>query len=127
MVKLITGGAFQGKRAFARERYGFKGDEITDCECLSPDDFSSLKCVYHYHLFLRRQMKEQADVLQITKDIAAANPDLIILLDEIGCGIIPMERFERQWREAVGRVGCYLAAHAESVERVVCGCGVRIK
>ncbi len=126
-MKLITGGVFQGKRAYAASRYGLSADEMTDCEYLSPDDLSSRKCVYHYHLFLRRQMWEQADVMQITKDVVAANPDLIILLDEIGCGIIPMDRFERQWREAVGRAGCYLAAHAESVERVVCGCWVRIK
>ena len=75
----------------------------------------------------KRTMKSGGDVIAITSKIVQSNPGILILMDEIGCGVIPMEREERLWREETGRAGCYLAAHAESVERVVCGCGVRIK
>ena len=51
----------------------------------------------------------------------------LIIMDEIGCGIIPLEKSERLWREAVGNVGCFLAERAEGVERIICGTAVRIK
>ena len=55
------------------------------------------------------------------------NPPEVITLDEAGCGIVPIEREKRIYREAVGRVGQLLAARAEKVYRVQCGIAVRIK
>ena len=59
--------------------------------------------------------------------LAERQPALVILLDEVGSGIIPMEAEARRYRELVGRVGCMLAAQADTVVRVVCGIGVQIK
>ena len=47
--------------------------------------------------------------------------------NEVGGGIVPMDREERAWREACGRALCVLATHADQVTRVVCGIGVRLK
>ena len=126
-MKLITGGAYQGKTSFAAKMYGLLPGEITDCEHLNSDDFQSLKCVCNYHMFIKKQMTKSVDTLKITAEIIEKNPRIIIIMDEIGCGIIPIDRNERQWREEVGRAGCFLASHAESVERVICGCGVKLK
>ena len=30
--------------------------------------------------------------------------DLVIVCDEIGCGLVPVDAFEREYREAVGRI-----------------------
>ena len=51
----------------------------------------------------------------------------LILIDEIGSGIIPMEKTERIWREKVGRAGCILAEHADTVIRVICGIPLALK
>ena len=51
----------------------------------------------------------------------------IIVCDELGCGVVPMDAFERAWRERTGRIGCELAKQAEAVYRVTCGIGTRIK
>ena len=51
----------------------------------------------------------------------------IVVCDEIGCGVIPMDRFERDWREQVGRILCEIAAVSPSVERVFCGMAMEIK
>ena len=48
-------------------------------------------------------------------------------MDEVGCGIVPVERLERDYREAVGRAGQLLAQNASQVFRVICGIPVRIK
>ena len=56
-----------------------------------------------------------------------AVPNRILVTDEIGYGIVPMDLFERDYREQTGRVCCELAARAEQVWRVCCGLGQRIK
>ena len=48
-------------------------------------------------------------------------------LGEIGNGIIPLEPFEREYRERTGRILVELASRAEEVERVICGMGQKIK
>ena len=50
-----------------------------------------------------------------------------VICDEVGCGVTPLAREDRDWREQVGRTCCRLAAEAEAVYRVYCGLGVRIK
>ena len=46
---------------------------------------------------------------------------------EIGCGVVPMDKKQILYREAVGRSCCILAERAERVTRVICGIGVIIK
>lgn len=53
--------------------------------------------------------------------------DRIIVTDEIGYGIVPIEKQERLYREMTGRLCCILAKEAEEVWRVCCGIGQRIK
>ena len=55
------------------------------------------------------------------------NPPAVITLDEVGCCIVPMEKSERDYREAVGHAGQMLAAAAAEVYRVQCGIAARIK
>ena len=54
-------------------------------------------------------------------------PDCILICDEIGNGIVPMEAEERTYRECTGRILEGLAAQADEVVRVVCGIGQKIK
>lgn len=46
---------------------------------------------------------------------------------EIGCGVVPMEAFERQWRERHGTFLQQLARKAERVTRVFCGLTEELK
>ena len=41
--------------------------------------------------------------------------------------MVPLDPFERRWREETGRALCRLAAASERVERIVCEIGVRLK
>ena len=54
-------------------------------------------------------------------------PDAIVICDEVGSGVIPVEKSEREFREAAGRACCELARNAESVEIVRFGLARRIK
>ncbi len=55
------------------------------------------------------------------------NPNLVIVSNELGYGVVPMEKKDRLWRERVGRVCTCIAARADEVVRVVCGIGTRLK
>ena len=98
---LIVGGAAQGKLAFARRELGVTvwSDGIIDKE----------NCLYNLHRALRDQ------------------PDGVVICDEVGCGVVPLDREDRAWREKVGRVCCRLAEKAAAVYRVTCGLGARLK
>ena len=56
-----------------------------------------------------------------------ACPGRVLVTDEIGLGIVPLDPFEREYREETGRICCLLAARSEQVWRVACGLGQRLK
>lgn len=106
---LIVGGAYQGKTAYA-EQY-----------------FSDCRRIDSYHEVVRRQMQEGLDPLEEVRKLPLSEEKLVILCDEVGSGLVPVDAFERAYREQVGRVGSYLASQAEQVVRVLCGLGKTIK
>lgn len=118
-MRLIIGGYAQGKRAyllkFVRE------EQMADGESCPLEIPVTALAVDKLHLLARRWLENGTDPVKAALEIAERNPGMIFCCDEIGCGIVPMEREERDWREAVGRMCCALAARAQRVERVVCG------
>ena len=111
---LIIGGRAQGKRRFAEENFG-----VTS---YSDGALGEENAVVNLHEAVRHGVrKEEIDAY------LAAHPDAVIICDEVGCGIVPMAREEREWRENVGRLCTYLAGRADSVWRVFCGIGEKIK
>ena len=107
VMRLVVGGVRQGKTAFARTL----SEDVCD----------------NVHLMVRDWMQSGEDpheqVLQIVKTYA----DGVVTVAEVGCGPVPADAFEREYREMVGRISCELAAQAEAVYRVTCGIAMRIK
>ena len=126
-MRLIVGGAYQGKHAYAVQKYGFREEEIGDGAVADLDDIGSFKCIGNFQTLIKRALTDGGNPMEVTEKLLKGNPGVVILMDQVGNGIIPLERSERVWREQVGRCGCFLAAQAESVERVVCGIATRIK
>ena len=121
---LITGGAYQGKKAYAQQHFLYPITDGADC---SFDTAKTTKMLKNYHILVRRLLECGSDAEAFTHLLCAENPDCVILLDEIGSGIIPMEKSERIWRETVGRCGCILAEKSDTVIRLVCGIPTVIK
>lgn len=118
---LITGGAFQGKRTLAKRLYGLTdGDVLNGAECVFNEVFTAA-AISDYHELVRRLIADNIDAVEFTERLCAENPHAVIIMNEIGCGIIPLEKSERIYREEVGRAGCVIAAHSETVIRVSCG------
>lgn len=64
---------------------------------------------------------------EIINDIYEANPDIILICDEVGGGIVPLKKEDRIYREAVGRALCCAVNKSDRVERVMCGIGQCLK
>ena len=120
---MITGGAFQGKREFAIHRFGISGSDIADGAETEPEKLCGSRCICHYEQTVKRLLSENKDPLEFTGTLDCE----IVIINEIGSGIIPLEKSEREWREAVGRAGCILAAKSDTVYRVCCGIPTVIK
>lgn len=121
---LITGGAFQGKTNYARVHFQGEITDGTDCEF---DCAKTAAILTNYHILIRRLTESGINAEAYTREFCSVNPDCIVLLDEIGSGIIPMDKQERIWREHVGKAGCILAENAQAVIRLICGIPTAIK
>lgn len=128
---LIIGGSFQGKEEFAKKLIGQqKGGEENWEQLVCRGDEPWQKalekpCLVNFHGFIR-QLKETEEAEKFLCQVLKSEP-LLITMDEVGCGIVPLKKEERDYREAVGRAGQKLAAAAREVWRVQCGILVRIK
>ncbi len=176
-MKLIIGGAYQGKLAYAKETYGIKDGWIDGRSC-ALEEIWECSGISDFHEYVRRMMTEekredvpdcftgkkskegtedpagaenQTDVkahgkaaenkpekaftaVRIEEDAAAfiknlyeKNPSVVIVSNELGCGVVPVERFDRMWREMVGRMCVCAAGYSDEVVRVVCGLGMKLK
>lgn len=121
---MVTGGAYQGKTAFVTERLGIAHDEIIDGRICTPEEALSARCITCFHTLVKRLGDES---IPFTEGLCRTNKSAVIIIDEIGCGIVPMEKSERVWRENVGKCGCIIAARSDSVIRLVCGIPSAIK
>ena len=115
MLKLFIGGNSQGHNDLAIKAYnGIIADGKED----SIESIENADVIVNYHEFVRKIMEKGKDPLEFSQNINAK---------AIACDVVPMDKKQILYREAVGRSCCILAERAERVTRVICGIGVIIK
>lgn len=124
-MELVIGGAYQGKWEYAKKK--FLQIDWVDGESCTLEELLQAGGVNGFHKFLGRQIDQGADVQNLAELLFEKNPDLVIVSDEVGYGVVPADARDRAFREAVGRVCCKLAQKADRVYRIVCGNAVVIK
>lgn len=112
--ELVIGGAYQGKTAYVREKYGLAEGGIQVCsEEKEPDlrgrFFSHLE---RYVLFCLKEGKKPE--LRFAEGT-------VLISDDISCGIVPMDPLYRRWREETGLFLRKVAGRSRLVTRVSCG------
>lgn len=123
-MRLIIGGAFQGKLSYAKEHYpGLTWVDGATCEL---DEIMHCEGMYHFETYIKRRMQAQTEET-IVQEILTSNPGIVLVSREIGYGLVPVDAFERSYREQTGRICTELAKYAQSVERVVCGIPMKLK
>ena len=129
---LIIGGFAQGKLHYVKQRYARCEDgrkvAVLDGTLELPAETGALQVIVnHLHRYIREQLRQGTDPEAMIANFYKEYPDCILICDEIGNGIVPMEAEERTYRERTGRILEQLAAQADEVVRVVCGIGQKIK
>lgn len=106
---LVIGGAYQDKTKAALEYLKLSESALKEGELL--ENFAS---------FYRKWENSDDALLDFLKN-------KITVCDEMGCGIVPLDKNDRDFRENLGRFLCRLAERADIVLRVQCGIAAAIK
>lgn len=128
-MKLIIGGYAQGKLNYAVTKYNVAEDHVFESVLPSSEEAEKLEgsvIVSSLHKWIKKRIKEGGRPEEEISAFVKKNANVIIICDEIGNGIVPMDPFERVYRERTGRILVKLAKDAEEVERVVCGIAQKI-
>lgn len=124
-MKLIIGGAYQGKTCYAKEKYNLTEDDIHICNG-TEFDFSK-KCIDNLENFTFACVKNNIDAVECFKEYYQDWQNSIIICQDIFCGVVPMWADNRRWRQQTGRLCQYLSQEAESVVRIFCGLEQELK
>lgn len=108
---LIIGGAYQGKYDFALNTLGLKEENILNS----------------FHMLTKRMLEDGKSIEKETEKIIEDKDIQAVISDEIGCGVVPMDKADREWREQTGRALCKIAAASYEVYRIQCGVPLKIK
>ncbi len=130
-MRLVIGGYSQGKLDYVLEHYKLENYVLLDGERLANAYFvaheEAIVIVNALHKFVKATLKKGDNPEAYMISFVEEHPNCIVICDEIGNGIVPIDAFERDYREKTGRLLIELAKKAESVERVICGIGQKIK
>lgn len=110
---LVVGGYKSGKKDYVKAFLNYKEEDFS-C-CLN----DRRKVLYDLQSIAPSYSKEELLQQLVLKEVVICN--------EVGCGLVPISKEEREAREVVGRICIELAKKAEKVIRVTCGIGTIIK
>ncbi len=105
---LIVGGEAAGKRTFVAG-LGYSAEEM------SSDLAAETPVIFGVEQLVAANLAAVDDLARVLAQ------KQIVICNEVGCGIIPMQEGGRRFRKSVGRLCALLAAEADCVVRVVCG------
>lgn len=127
MLTIIIGGKAQGKLAYVLNRTGYRIEKVCDGGQMIPGSEIVHPIINHFHLYIRRALQQGYSLEKILEQIQNCKGDLHLICDEVGSGVVPMDAFERNYREQVGRMMCKLVKDADQVIRIQCGIGQILK
>ena len=98
----VTGPMFSGKREYLQKALN-----------LTPEELSA-RASFDVETLAAGEEELETLALRLSQfDFVTAN--------EVGCGVVPIDPEQRQFRERAGRLSCLLAQRADTVIRVCCG------
>lgn len=154
---MVFGGAYQGKRAFAKtllaerkERAGRKefaerearaaitiyeygeGDGASGPQNpIAQDPEFTADIISGLEKFVwnccGEEPEQRIEAADRMRELRSLWQDRILVMTDVSQGIVPMDARTRAYREMNGRMMLYLASEAEEVWRVFCGIGRRIR
>jgi adenosylcobinamide kinase/adenosylcobinamide-phosphate guanylyltransferase len=154
MIVLVIGGRANGKLSYVKNEFRQLFDtgnvsaadglvcsvadefacSIADGLTCSVSDFDKLNIGNHFAGLVRRELasgRSFQDLYELFSEMlqkkAEEKGTWILISDEIGCGVVPVDALDREYREIAGRLLQRAAGLAVRVDRVFCGIGTVIK
>ena len=124
-MKLIIGGAWQGKTEYAKEKFSLCDKDIFCCE--SAQINFDTRCIDNLEKFTFECVKNNVDATAFFKENYTKWQDKVIICQDIFCGVVPLGVENRAWRQQTGRLCQYLSQQAETVTRIFCGMEQKLK
>ena len=132
-MKLVIGGRAQGKLNYVLQHMTDENYQIYDGVFPDEGELFNLTrknewlIVNHFHKWVNKELKENRNPEEELEAFLKKSVRFVVISDEIGNGIVPVDAFEREYRERTGRMLIKLAEQADEVVRVLCGIGQKIK
>lgn len=124
-MEIFIGGSGQNKEQIVMLKCDLmSAQDACDGDLINYEEIFCVKAVNHFHRFVLRNMERfgtEEDMELFVQMLMEENSDIILIGDEIGCGIVPLEQKDRDYREIYGRIMCLLTQRAKKVTRIICG------
>lgn len=128
-MHIIFGGAFNGKRQYAKERLA--GMDGSWHEGSLPETGEANAVIAGLEHWVKKQLDqgstEEQIMSQVKKTVSQKKRDQIWILTDMNRGIVPADALERELRDVIGRIYQYLFAQAEHISRIWYGIPQTIK
>ena len=124
-MKLIIGGAYQGKRDFAISAFNLKETDIFTCSGENID--FSAPCIDKIEEFTFACVKAGKEPAELFRANREQWRNSVLICQDIFCGVVPLDDDLRQWRQVTGQLCQYLTKKASRVSRIFCGLEQRLK
>ena len=115
-----------GKKIYAEKLYG-KFNNVYDLETQDFENVKNSGLIINLHSGVKNLLLKNISALEFFEARIKLLKQCVITGDEISGGIIPIDKFERQWRDETGKIYQFLANEAEIVDRVFAGLAIRLK
>ena len=94
----VTGGCFQGKQQWVLQNCQVQPFRVADGGQSEYGSNQKCRCTGSFSFASAPLDAGRQNTGDETEKILSDNPDIVIITDEIGSGIVPLDVEEREWR-----------------------------
>ncbi|MBQ4346880.1 MAG: bifunctional adenosylcobinamide kinase/adenosylcobinamide-phosphate guanylyltransferase [Firmicutes bacterium] len=120
---LITGGAYQGKTAWAAENHKIQ----SFWDCAEKGFPARADCILHMESFSKLCAEKGISSVEWLKENEDIWQNSILICRQIGSGVVPVLAKDRKWVEENGAMLRFLSKEAKKVFRIFAGLAEDLK
>jgi len=124
---LVFGGAYQGKLAYALDRFSLTEADVYHCDEEGSDAPGGRQIVCDLEKWILAMVKADMDSAEAVQRFIRGFSGAAVTCCDISCGVVPTDPVMRKWREATGRSLAEISQVSDEVIRLYCGIPSRIK
>lgn len=127
-MELYIGGYGQGKLEYVLKSSGCdRKNVVSKPQQILKYEQNETVIFYQFHKWFYEEIQKGNAPEEAMKEVINHYEKIIIICNEVGNGIVPMNLADRQYRDRLGAYLCHMAQRAERVERIICQMGQRLK